>query len=138
MGSDASLAVDASHVSAAHLLADPGQLRRMVRNLLDNGARHAHAKIVVTLAEIGDGCVRFSVADDGDGIASSDAERIFERFVRLDQARSRDRGGTGLGLAITRDIVVRHGGTIAVAVDRSAGAEFVVTLPVTDGDVRRP
>ena len=72
------------------------------------------------------------VADDGPGISAQDRERIFDRFVRLDEARSRDQGGSGLGLSITQELVSRAGGTIAVvpATDESyPGANFEVRLP---------
>jgi signal transduction histidine kinase len=121
--------VDVSRVSAAHLDGDPNQLRRMVRNLLDNAARHAHSRIAVELAEVDESAVRFSVADDGDGISPEHIDQIFERFVRLDVARTRDRGGTGLGLAISRDIVRRHKGAIEVDTSTDEGTRFVVTIP---------
>jgi signal transduction histidine kinase len=74
------------------------------------------------------GRARLVVSDDGPGIPASERERIFERFARLDDARSRATGGTGLGLAIVREIVERHGGSVSVdGVDR--GARFVVELP---------
>ena len=70
-----------------------------------------------------------TVADDGPGIAPEDRERIFERFSRLDEARSADAGGSGLGLAIPRDIAVRHGGTLDVLVTNRPGATFELRLP---------
>jgi signal transduction histidine kinase len=71
------------------------------------------------------------VADDGDGVPEADRERIFERFVRLDDARSRDDGGAGLGLAIARDVAVRHGGTLTVRDTPAGGALFELRLPIT-------
>jgi signal transduction histidine kinase len=71
------------------------------------------------------------VADDGPGVPAADRERIFERFVRLDDARSRDEGGAGLGLAIARDLVLAHGGSLAVGEAPGGGALFEVRLPVT-------
>ena len=76
-----------------------------------------------------DGIVVLEVADDGPGIDASDRERVFERFARLDPARSGEAGGTGLGLAIAREIVVGHGGTIEVDDAPSGGARFTVRLP---------
>jgi signal transduction histidine kinase len=70
-----------------------------------------------------------TVADDGPGIPELERERVFERFARLDDARSADTGGTGLGLAITRDIVERHGGTITIDPDHRLGTRFRITLP---------
>jgi signal transduction histidine kinase len=72
-----------------------------------------------------------AVADDGPGVPTADRERVFERFARLDEARSRDRGGTGLGLAIVRDIVERHGGCVFLDDAASDGATFVVRLPAS-------
>jgi signal transduction histidine kinase len=75
-----------------------------------------------------------SVEDDGAGIAPEHRERIFERFVRLDEARARDDGGSGLGLAIVAAIVHAHGGSVRVTDGRSGGARFEVTLPMSAGD----
>ncbi|MFD7650719.1 ATP-binding protein, partial [Streptomyces albidoflavus] len=70
-----------------------------------------------------------SVADDGSGVPEPERERIFERFVRLDDARSRDDGGAGLGLAIARDVAARHGGTLRVREAPEGGALFELRLP---------
>lgn len=70
-----------------------------------------------------------AVTDDGEGVPAADRERIFERFVRLDDARSRDDGGAGLGLAIARDVAVRHGGTLTVHDAPAGGALFELRLP---------
>ena len=86
----------------------------MVRNLVDNAARHADGAIALALRETGDH-VELSVEDDGLGIAEDQRERVFERFVRLDEARARDAGGSGLGLAIVKEIVAAHGGTVTVS-----------------------
>lgn len=71
---------------------------------------------------------RVVVSDDGPGVASADRDRIFERFARADQSRTRDRGGRGLGLAIARDIAAAHAGTLALD-DATPGATFVLRLP---------
>ena len=71
-----------------------------------------------------------TVEDDGAGIAAGDRDRVFERFVRLDEARARDAGGSGLGLAIVREIVRAHGGDVRVDAAASGGARFVVSLPL--------
>ena len=73
--------------------------------------------------------VELVVEDDGPGIPSNDRQRIFDRFVRLDEARARDAGGSGLGLAIVEEIVTAHGGTIDVSRSVLGGARFVVSLP---------
>jgi signal transduction histidine kinase len=121
VGSSSEITVDLSAMSAAHLSGDPNQLRRMVRNLLDNAVRHATHTVSVTLSESSAGVITLTVTDDGPGVDFGDRERVFERFVRLDRARTRHDGGTGLGLAITRDIVERHGGTITLD---EAGAPY--------------
>jgi signal transduction histidine kinase len=106
---------------------DESALARMLRNLMDNAARHGTATAGVSVrAE--DGTAWIEVVDDGPGIPVQARDRIFGRFTRLDDARSRDRGGAGLGLAIVRDIVTRHGGTVRVAAS-PVGARFVVRLP---------
>jgi signal transduction histidine kinase len=105
-----------------------GQLGRLLANLLDNAQRHARSAVEVAVrAEAGQ--VVVSVADDGDGVPEGDRERIFERFVRLDAARSRDDGGAGLGLAIARDVAARHGGTLTVGEAPAGGALFELRLP---------
>ncbi|RAY11256.1 two-component sensor histidine kinase [Actinomadura craniellae] len=105
----------------------PTQLVRLLTNLLDNAERHAESAIDVRLRRDGGHAV-LTVADDGAGIPEADRERVFERFTRLDSARSRDSGGTGLGLAIARDIAVAHGGSLHIA-DAPRGARFVLRLP---------
>lgn len=120
--------VDMSQVSAAHVIGDPQQLARAIRNLLDNAERHAYGSVILSLAETA-GEATFTVSDDGPGIPLDEHDRIFERFGRLDLARSRGSGGTGLGLAITREIIARHGGTVNVDPNPS-GARFVVRLPM--------
>lgn len=119
--------VDVSGVSAVQVLGDATLLGHAVRNLLDNGVRHATSTVTVTLDETESGAARLSVIDDGDGVAPDDRDQIFDRFTRLDQARSRDAGGSGLGLAITREIVERHGGTVVLA--DSGPTRFIVDLP---------
>ncbi|HET6861075.1 MAG TPA: HAMP domain-containing sensor histidine kinase [Streptomyces sp.] len=105
-----------------------GQLARVLGNLLDNAQRHASGSVDVRVR--GDrGDVLLMVADDGAGIQEAERERVFERFVRLDDARSRDEGGAGLGLAIARDVARRHGGTLTVSEGERGGALFTLRLP---------
>ncbi|MGJ6967527.1 sensor histidine kinase [Streptosporangium sp. G11] len=106
-----------------------GQIDRLVTNLLDNAERHARRTVVVEVRPDGDSA-ELTIDDDGEGIAEADRERIFERFTRLDAARSRDRGGTGLGLAIARGIAQAHHGTIEVKTSAAGGARFVLRLPL--------
>ncbi|MET9772655.1 HAMP domain-containing sensor histidine kinase [Streptomyces sp. NPDC006367] len=105
-----------------------GQLGRVLANLLDNARRHARSAVEVSVRRDG-GTAVVAVADDGEGVPAADRERIFERFVRLDAARSRDDGGAGLGLAIARDVAVRHGGTLTVRDAPTGGALFELRLP---------
>ncbi|MFG3253075.1 sensor histidine kinase [Streptomyces sp. NPDC048172] len=110
-----------------------GQLKRVLGNLLDNAQRHAEGEVTVALRTGADGLV-LEVADDGDGVPEEERERIFERFVRLDGARSRDDGGAGLGLAIARDVAERHGGSLTVSASPDLdGALFVLRLPLAGG-----
>jgi signal transduction histidine kinase len=106
---------------------DADSLARVVRNLLSNAMRHATSVVSVRLSA-DTKTVRLVVTDDGPGVAIADRERIFDRFVRLDDHRGRSTGGAGLGLAIARDAVASHGGTIVVA-DREGGATLEVELP---------
>ncbi|MEU8870861.1 HAMP domain-containing sensor histidine kinase [Streptomyces javensis] len=105
-----------------------GQLAQVLGNLIDNAQRHARSGVRVAVREEGRWAV-LEVADDGAGVPGAERERIFERFVRLDDARSRDDGGAGLGLAIARDVAVRHGGTLAVRTAPEGGALFELRLP---------
>ncbi len=127
------LRVDASAVSAGPVAGDPDALARLVRNLVDNAARHAATAVTLRLGEedgqVGAERVRLVVGDDGPGIPAAERERVFERFVRLDDARARDAGGSGLGLAIVAAIVAAHGGRVRVGEGPSGGAEVEVTLP---------
>ncbi|MGW0482022.1 HAMP domain-containing sensor histidine kinase [Nonomuraea sp. NPDC003214] len=103
------------------------QLVRVLTNLLDNAQRHAESRVRVTVSRE-NGQAVLAVENDGAQIAEEDRERIFERFTRLDAARSRDAGGTGLGLAIARDVAMAHSGEIRVE-DHPDGARFVLRLP---------
>jgi signal transduction histidine kinase len=115
------------------VVGDRAQLARAVANLLDNAARHARDRVRVTLrAEDGDAVL--TVADNGPGIPAEARESVFERFTRLDDARSADGGGAGLGLAIARDITERHGGSLVLGAPDGSGACFALTLPA-DGSV---
>jgi signal transduction histidine kinase len=123
--------VDVSGVLGGRVVGDADQLRQVVRNLLDNAELHAASTVRVELAQADEDTVVLAVSDDGPGIAPAQRERIFERFVRLDPARSRAAGGAGLGLAIVREIVTAHGGT-ARAEQTDAGARLVVRLPAAE------
>lgn len=122
-------AIDTSGVTAARVLGRPTQLSRVVANLLENAAMHGSPPIRVSLSEQ-DGDAELVVMDAGRGIRPADADRIFDRFVRLDDARTPGGSGVGLGLAIVRTVVVAHGGSIALDTDVDHGARFVVRLPL--------
>ncbi len=123
------LTVDTSAVSAGQVLGRAEALRRLVENLSSNAARHARSRVTFTVTEAG-GTVTLTVADDGPGVPVADRQRIFERFTRLDDARTADGAGAGLGLAIAASIATRHGGTIVVDDDPVlSGARFTVQLP---------
>jgi signal transduction histidine kinase len=121
------VAVEARNVAAAQTTGDATSLGRALRNLLDNAERHATKNVIVSMIETGSD-IRIVVSDDGSGVAENDRERIFQRFARADESRSRDGGGRGLGLAIARDIVTAHGGTLALG-HSTGGATFVMHLP---------
>lgn len=121
------LRLDVSAVSPGQVVGDPGALTRMVRNLLANAVRHARGSVAVSLGRDGTS-VMLVVADDGAGIAPQDRQRVFERFTRLDDARTRDAGGAGLGLAIVYEVVRGLGGEVSVG-DNRPGARFTVRLP---------
>ncbi len=113
------------------VLGDAGALRRAVLNLVDNAVKYTPAggKVEISLL-VAEGEARIVVRDTGIGIDPAGAARIFDPFVRLDAARTRDAGGSGLGLALVRAIVEAHGGTITVDSTPGAGSRFTVRLPL--------
>ena len=116
---------------------DGAALETLIRNLLDNAIHYTedggHISLRVHNAENGEGrpLALLSVQDDGEGIPAADQERIFERFYRVDKARSRETGGTGLGLSIVRHVAESHGGTVAVESTLGVGSTFTVHLPAS-------
>ena len=121
--------VDTSGVSAARLQGDADALRRMFRNVGENAARHSSERVDITLVERGSEVV-LTVDDDGPGIPAAEREKVLRRFVRLDEARSRDEGGSGLGLAIVDEVVRAHGGSVSIEQSPLGGARIRITLPV--------
>lgn len=120
----------AVHVVSVKVHGDAQHLLRAVRNLMDNAARYATTTVTVRLTTI-DGTATLDVIDDGPGIPVSEWERVFERFVRLDDSRERGTGGTGLGLAITRQIALAHGGNVHVMKpEHVTGTQLRLTLPL--------
>lgn len=126
-----SIAIDTTGVTPQQARGDHDHLGRIVTNLLDNAVRHAETTVRVSLGP-DDGEVVIAVEDDGDGVGAADRERIFDRFVRLDESRARRRGGAGLGLAISSELARVHGGTLAVTDPTElGGACFELRLPAT-------
>jgi len=126
------LPVDTREVSAGRVLGTVEAVQRIVSHLLDNAARHGSGHVAVGLrAE--EGAVTLWVDDDGPGIAPDDRQRVFERFTRLDAARTRDRGGAGLGLAVVAETMHAMGGSAAVAEAPGGGARLVLRWPMAPG-----
>lgn len=121
--------------TAAMVLGDEIALRTLVRNLLDNAVRytdpggHIHLGIRTEPGTADGDWIVLSVRDDGVGIPQAEQKRVFERFYRVDKARSRETGGTGLGLSIVRHVAERHGGRVEVASTFGVGSTFTVHIP---------
>lgn len=138
---DRQATVEIAETSTAEVLADTDAVLQVLSNLIENGIKYgqssdgAQAQVIVGARDLaaettdGKGAVEFSVRDFGQGIASEHLSRIFERFYRVDKARSRASGGTGLGLAIARYVVESHGGKIWAMSDLNRGSTFLFTLP---------
>lgn len=120
---------------------DAARLREVLQNLLDNAVQYTPEGGRITVrARVAEGAVEITVSDTGIGIPQADQERIFERFYRVDAARSREVGGTGLGLSIAKHIVEAHGGRIRVESIVGAGSHFHFTIPLATPaeDASRP
>ncbi|MFI8199620.1 sensor histidine kinase [Streptomyces sp. NPDC085942] len=124
---DGPVTLTAHTTAPAYVHGSPGDHERLLRNLIDNAARHATSRVRVTVRNQPEH-VELSVHDDGPGIPAEESERIFERFVRLDEARARGHGGTGLGLPIARELAHRHRGSLAL-VPSEPGACFRLRIP---------
>lgn len=129
----ASVSIDANRVEPVQVIWDRRRIGQVVRNLLDNATLHATTTVrIETHATGSEATIR--VADDGPGIPSADREKIFERFVRLDEARSREVGGTGLGLSVVWSIVEAHRGRITVSEDPDLGGALITVVVPTGQD----
>jgi two-component system phosphate regulon sensor histidine kinase PhoR len=140
---DTEAVLEIGETTTAEVIADTDAILQVLSNLIENGIKYGQARnepycrILVSAREVSDpigsfgpgGAVEFSVRDFGPGIASEHLSRIFERFYRVDKARSRESGGTGLGLAIARHMVQTHGGSIRAESELNAGSTFFFTLP---------
>lgn len=111
--------------------ADASRLEQVFANLVDNAIKYGRAQGTVTVGgtTTSDGMIEIFVRDDGPGIPAESLDRVFERFYRVDKARSREQGGTGLGLSIVKHIVQAHGGEVRAASEPGKGATFYLTLP---------
>jgi two-component system, OmpR family, phosphate regulon sensor histidine kinase PhoR len=140
MVQDTEAILEIGETTTAEVVADTDAILQVLSNLIENGIKYGQARnepysrVIVSAREVQDpvvsnGAVEFSVRDFGAGIASEHISRIFERFYRVDKARSRESGGTGLGLAIARHMVQMHGGSIRAESELNAGSTFLFTLP---------
>jgi two-component system sensor histidine kinase SenX3 len=119
----------------ARMRGDPDRLASALTNLVENAVKYSGSGSSVWIrAHESDAAVQFEVVDEGIGIPRADLDRIFERFYRVDRARSRDTGGTGLGLAIVRNIADLHDGSVAVQSREGEGSTFVLRIPSERGD----
>ena len=115
----------------AIVLGDPEQISMAIHNLIENAINYSpeNTKVSVTSA-VDSGIVQISVTDQGIGIPEADQARIFERFYRVDPARSRETGGTGLGLSIVKHVATNHGGEVKVWSSPNVGSTFALRLPI--------
>jgi two-component system phosphate regulon sensor histidine kinase PhoR len=134
---DTEAVLEIGEITTVEVVADTDAILQVLSNLIENGIKYGKARnepncrVIVAAREVSEpiDAVEFSVRDFGPGIASEHLSRIFERFYRVDKARSRESGGTGLGLAIARHMVQTHGGSIRAESELNAGSTFLFTLP---------
>jgi signal transduction histidine kinase len=127
---DSPVQLSVGSVTPAAVRGNPILVAQLVQNLLSNAIRHAKGRVQVSL-ESDEDTATLCVDDDGEGIAPADREQVFERFVRLDEARHRDSGGSGLGLSIVRKVTAASGGDVVVEESPFGGARLKVTFPLT-------
>jgi two-component system phosphate regulon sensor histidine kinase PhoR len=127
---ESGIALEAGEVTDTWVLADVDAMTQVFGNLIENAMKYggAGSRVLVGARPL-ESAVEFYVQDFGQGIALEHLDRIFERFYRVDKARSRESGGTGLGLAIVKHIVLAHGGIIRAESELGEGATFLFTLP---------
>jgi two-component system sensor histidine kinase SenX3 len=121
---------DGAGADRVHVLGDRRQLSSAIGNLLENAVKYSESggEVWLSGAPGSGGCVDVTVRDRGIGIPARDHDRIFERFYRVDRARSRDTGGTGLGLAIVRHVATNHGGEVHVQSVEGEGSTFTLRV----------
>jgi two-component system phosphate regulon sensor histidine kinase PhoR len=138
---DSEALLEIGETTSRQVFADTDSIVQVLSNLIENGIKYgrpgkdARSRVVVSAREIPEadgaaGFVEFRVRDFGQGIASEHLNRIFERFYRVDKARSRESGGTGLGLAIAQHVVQSQGGRIHAESELNVGSTFIFTLPI--------
>ena len=140
---DEGAVLEVGEMTDSEVSADTDAALQVLSNLIENAIKYGqprgekHARVMVSARNVSEpvGVVEFSVQDFGQGIGSEHLGRIFERFYRVDKARSRESGGTGLGLAIARHIVQSQGGTIRAESELNEGSKFVFTLPRVNSSV---
>jgi two-component system sensor histidine kinase SenX3 len=128
------ITLDLGVLEPASVVGDRAQLIVAVHNLIENAINYSpdNTKVSIT-ARLRDGLVEIAVADQGIGIPDGEQNRIFERFYRVDPARSRSTGGTGLGLSIVKHVALNHGGDVKVWSKVGVGSTFSLLLPITKG-----
>jgi len=127
------LAIEFAESPELQVLADKDAVHQVFANLIDNALKYASGSKKIQIGAIQrEENVEFYVRDFGSGISSVHLPRLFERFYRVDKARSREAGGTGLGLAIVKHIVLNHGGQVGVTSDLGHGSAFWFRLPVLE------
>ena len=128
------IGLHATHHGDLCMVGDSRQLASALSNLVDNAIKYSEDGAVIELSATNDDCcVAVAVADRGMGIPAADLDRIFERFYRVDRARSRGTGGTGLGLAIVRHVATNHGGEVTVSSREGEGSTFTLRIPLMKG-----
>jgi two-component system phosphate regulon sensor histidine kinase PhoR len=126
------ISVETDLEEGLYVEADEDRLRQIMMNLLANGISYTPegGKVLVRARSLDEDHIAISISDTGIGIPKKDLPRIFERFYRVDKARSRSSGGTGLGLSIVKHLVELHKGTITVTSEVGEGSTFTIVLPV--------
>jgi two-component system phosphate regulon sensor histidine kinase PhoR len=136
---DSGIEIESAGAPDTLVLVDPDAINQVLGNLIENGVKYGRSgRRILVGARALPSEVEFFVQDFGSGIASEHLERIFERFYRVDKARSREAGGTGLGLAIVKHIVQAHGGVIRAESELGVGSIFLFTLPLAPEKQREP
>ena len=133
----AGVVIETKNVAGTRVLGDRMQLVSALENLVSNAVKYSgDGKTVLVEVQAASGLVSIAVVDQGIGIGAKDHQRIFERFYRVDRARSRSTGGSGLGLSIVRHVASNHGGTVSVVSEEGRGSTFTMVLPsdFTAGD----